>query len=68
MAVGLALGAALSRYAGRALEDLLIGVSPRDGLTLVTVILVLGAAALVACLSPARRAARLDPVRALRQE
>lgn len=68
VAVGLAIGAGLSLYSGRALEDLLIGVGPRDGLTLATVVLVLGAAALVACLSPARRAARLDPVRALRQE
>lgn len=53
---------------GRVLDDLFIGVTPGDGLTLATVVLVLGGAALVACLSPARRASKLDPVQALRRE
>ena len=68
VAAGLVIGGAASVYAGRALEDLLIGVAPDDGLTLAAVVVVLGGAALVACLSPARRASRLDPVQALRQE
>ena len=47
---------------------MLIGVRPGDVATLVTVCAVLGAAAVAACLAPARRAVRIDPVHALRQE
>lgn len=68
VAGGLLLGGAFSICAGRAMEDLLIGVAPDDGLTLAVVVIVLGSAALAACVSPARRASRLDPVQALRQE
>ena len=68
VAIGIALGAGGALMVGRALDDLLIGVKPNDPLTLGLVVGVLGAAALVACLAPARRAARLDPVKALRQD
>jgi predicted permease len=68
LGLGLVIGSAASLYAGRALDELLIGVRPDDVVTLVTVCAVLGVAALAACLAPARRAARIDPVHALRQE
>jgi putative ABC transport system permease protein len=60
------LGAA---FAGsRLIESLLYGISPRDpGVFLATTLVLLGVA-LLACWLPARRAARLSPLEALRTE
>lgn len=63
---GAVIGMALALAASRAAASLLYGVSPTDRLTFVAAPLVLIAIAAVACLVPARRAAALDPVRALR--
>ena len=68
VAIGVIAGTGGALMVGRALGDLLIGVEPDDLLTLGLVVAVLGASALAACLAPARRAARLDPVKALRQD
>lgn len=65
-AVGVALGAAAALALTRLLGYLLYGVSPRDPLAFGTAFAVMAIAALMACLLPARRAARTDPVRALR--
>jgi ABC-type antimicrobial peptide transport system permease subunit len=65
---GLGVGLAGSLALGRALSGLLYGVPAYDPGTLATASAVLGAAALVACSMPARRAARIDPARALREE
>jgi putative ABC transport system permease protein len=59
--VGLAGAAALQR----AIASHLYGVSPLDPGVLVLVVLLMSAAALAACLVPARRATRVDPVSAL---
>ena len=48
------------------MSALLYGVSPLDPLTFVAVILVLGAVTAAASYLPARRAARMDPLQALR--
>ena len=66
--IGLAVGLAAALVSGRLLSSVLYGVSGADPATLGTVSLVLGAAALLACLLPARRAARIDPMAALRDE
>jgi ABC-type antimicrobial peptide transport system permease subunit len=59
------LGAwALTRY----LASLLFAVSPADPPTLLGASLLLGGIALLACLLPAWQAARIDPIRALRNE
>jgi ABC-type antimicrobial peptide transport system permease subunit len=62
--VGLAGAVALTRI----LSSLLYDVTPTDPLTLACVSLVLAAIALLASYLPARRAARIDPMAALRYE
>ncbi len=66
--LGLVLGAAGSYVGGGVLEGLLFGVQAADLAALGSAPLVLLAVALVALTSPAVRAARLDPVRSLREE
>lgn len=68
LALGLALGGALAVVAGRLLRGLLYEVRPYDAWTLVAVVAVIGSASLLACALPARRASRVDPARALREE
>jgi predicted permease len=65
---GLAVGLAGAVFASRFLSRFLFDTSPVDPLTFVAVLLVLLAAALIACFVPARRAASIDPTTALRSE
>jgi predicted permease len=65
---GLAAGALLALLLRKALASVLYGVSPTDPLTFGTVAALLTAVALAACLLPGRRAARVDPLVALRYE
>lgn len=64
--LGLTLGLAASLGVNRLLGSLLVGVSPGDPLTLIVACAVLGAAGVVGCWWPARRAMRIDPIVALR--
>jgi putative ABC transport system permease protein len=65
---GLALGLVAYLLASRLLKSLVYGITPTDLTTIVLVLLLLGSVALVAAWIPARRAARLDPAIALRNE
>jgi ABC-type antimicrobial peptide transport system permease subunit len=65
LGIGFAAGLALAVAIRGALQSQLYGIGALDPLVLGAVALVLGLVALVACLVPARRASRIDPVVAL---
>lgn len=67
-AAGLAVGLVCALAVTRLLRSLLVDVSPADPVILVAVVLLLGGAAVLACWLPARRAARIHPMEALRNE
>ncbi len=67
-ALGIALGLAGALALGRFLAALLHGLEPTDNVTLVVTLLTFGVIAFGASYLPARRAARVDPLTALRQE
>jgi len=66
--LGLGLGLPLAWGAGHVLGSMLFGIGSPDPATCVTAALCLAATTLVACTIPARRAARIDPMEALRCE
>ena len=65
---GTLVGLAVALAAGRFLEKILYGVQPTDPLTLAIVLAMMLSIAALACWIPARRAIRINPVTALRQE
>ncbi len=67
-ALALGIGLVLSLGAGRVLSRILYQVSPTDPVALITASLMLAGAALLACFFPARRAASVNPMAALRAE
>ncbi len=66
--IGLAAGFALDVAGAKALGSLLYGISGTDGPTYLGVFVLLGTVSLIACYLPARRAAMVDPMQALREE
>ncbi len=68
VAVASAAGLGLSFLFTRFLSGMLYGVSPSDPITLSLVVAVVVAAAVIAAIIPAARAARVDPMQALREE
>ena len=66
--IGIGLGLVTALAGGRVIETLLYNVSPRDPIVFGVVTLLLTGIALVACWIPARRAARLSPLEALRTD
>lgn len=68
LGVGLTAGIVISLWAGRAAATLLFGLRPYDPISMVAAIALLTAIALAASYAPARRAAALEPMMALREE
>jgi ABC-type antimicrobial peptide transport system permease subunit len=64
--LGLLLGVTGALFATRLIRGLLFGVAPNDPVTLMGVALIMAAVGIVACWVPAIRAARVDPVVAIR--
>jgi predicted permease len=65
---GLIVGLLLGLAAGRLIGSLLFGVRPVDPVSIVVTVILLGIASMLASYIPARRAARIDPMEALRYE
>ena len=68
VAIGLAIGIPVTIFGGRVMASQLYGVTPRDPVVLLVTTAVLAAAAFVAAVVPARRAAKTEPMLALRME
>jgi len=66
--VGVVIGLSLSLALSKMMQGMLFGLTPTDGVTFVGVAALLSVVAVLASWLPARRAARVDPVRALRYE
>lgn len=67
-AIGIAIGLGLSIAVAKVLSSVFFGITPGDALTFGGVAALLALVALAACWVPARRAAKVDPMRALRYE
>ncbi len=65
---GMLIGVGLAWVFAQGMRNMFFGVVPSDPLVLFTILLVLGTSGIVACLFPARRAVRIDPLSAMRQE
>jgi putative ABC transport system permease protein len=68
LAIGLSLGLAGAIALTRVMRQLLVGVTPTDPVTFTAITVLLTIVAMAACLLPARRATRVDPLIALRAE
>jgi ABC-type antimicrobial peptide transport system permease subunit len=68
LAIGAAIGVAVALAAAQVIRSALYGVSPTDPIGLVAAVAVVAAVGLLAAYAPARRALRVDPANALRQE
>ena len=67
LAIGLTLGVILAWFASSALQSLVAHIPTRDPVTFGTIVILLVVVTVAACLIPARRATRLDPLAALRE-
>jgi ABC-type antimicrobial peptide transport system permease subunit len=68
VAIGVVIGTGLTLAGSKAASSMLFQLKPRDPLTLAMAVMILTAIGLLASLVPARRASRLDPMAALRNE
>jgi ABC-type antimicrobial peptide transport system permease subunit len=68
VAAGVAIGTGLALWATRAVDKMLFGLKPNDPATFAGAIALLAAVALLASYAPALRAARVEPMQALRED
>jgi predicted permease len=68
VSIGVVVGVLASFGMTRFIENMLFGVKPTDPLTFVAIVAILGVVALLACLVPAQRAMRVDPIVVLRHQ
>ncbi|HEV8317005.1 MAG TPA: FtsX-like permease family protein, partial [Vicinamibacterales bacterium] len=68
LGIGLAIGLVCAYFASGVLSQLLVQMTPTDPITFVGITMLLLVVTIAACLLPARRAMRVDPVVALRAE
>ena len=66
--LGLALGTAMALLLGTAMSTMLYGVKPTDSVTLLVIVVVVSATSVAALIVPARRALRVNPIEALRED
>jgi predicted permease len=66
--VGIVVGVGLAAVVARTMQSIVFGISTRDPITFVLVVVALAAVSAIATYFPARRAAAVDPLEALRQE
>jgi ABC-type antimicrobial peptide transport system permease subunit len=65
---GVAIGLPTAFFLSRVMASLLFGVTTRDPLTFTALPILIVAVTMLACYLPARRAARVDPVAAIKQD
>ena len=66
--IGVAVGTPVALACAKFVKSMLFGLTPADPASLAMALLMLASVAVVACMLPARRAAKVDPMVALRHE
>jgi ABC-type antimicrobial peptide transport system permease subunit len=68
LAIGLAIGLAGTVALGGVIQRALVDISSRDPVTILVIMVLASSVAIAACVIPSRRAARIDPIAALRAD
>jgi putative ABC transport system permease protein len=68
LAIGLAIGLAGTVALGGVIQRALVNISSRDPVTILAIMILASSVAIAACVIPSRRAARIDPIAALRAD